>query len=97
MAQFTGVSDAELVTQIIDYGHEYTNGIAQSYGEVSYAELKSGTIQVNGQDVQTAPLSSIPKAREIALLLKERIQQGKFLLNKPAELLPSGRDDNDGQ
>ena len=97
MAQFTGVSDAELVTQIIDYGHEYTNGIAQSYGEVSYAELKSGTIQVNGQDVQTAPLSSIPKAREIALLLKERIQQGKFLLNKPAELLPSGRDDNDEQ
>ncbi len=95
MAQFTGVSDAELVTQVVDYGHDYTNGIAQTYGEVSYAQLKSGMIEVNGQKVTTAPLSSVPKAREIATLLKERIQQGKFLLNRPAELLPSGRDEHD--
>ncbi len=90
MARYTGVSDSDIVTQIIDYGHDYTNGISRSYGEVSYAELKSGEIRVNGKKVVTAPLSSVVKAREIAEILKTEIKTGKFLLNKPAELLPDG-------
>lgn len=90
MARFTGVSDEDLVTQVVDYGYDYTNGIARNYGEVSYAQLKSGTIVVNGKEVQTAPLSSIPKAREIAHLLKVQIENGTFLINRPAELLPDG-------
>ena len=92
MASYTGVSDDQLFTQVVDYGHDYTNGINRSYGEVSYAQLKSGEIEVNGKKVKTAPLSSMVKAREIAELLKKSISQGKFLLNKPAELLPDGRD-----
>ncbi len=88
MAAYTGVSDAELFTQVIDYGFDYSNGIARTYGEVSYAQLKSGTIQVNGKDVQTAPLSSLPMAREIAETLKAWMKDGKFLLNRPAQLLP---------
>jgi len=90
MAGYTGVSDNDLVTQVIDYGHDYTNGIARSYGEVSYAQLKSGEIIVNGKKVQTVPLSSMVKAREIAGILKRQIISGKFLLNRPAELLPDG-------
>lgn len=90
MAAYTGVSDAELSTQVVDYGYDYTNGIARSYGEVSYAELKSGTIIVNGKEVPTASLSSVVKAREIAELLKKEISGGTFLLNRPAELLPDG-------
>ena len=88
MAAYTGVSDAELFTQVIDYGFDYSNAIARTYGEVSYAQLKSGTIQVNGKDVQTAPLSSVPMAREIAETLKAWMKDGKFLLNRPAQLLP---------
>lgn len=91
MAAFTGVSDKEIFTQVVDYGHDYTNGIARSYGEVSYAQLKSGEIEVNGKKVATAPLSSVVKAREIAELLKKSIREGRFLLNQPAELLPDGR------
>lgn len=91
MAAFTGVSDAEIFTQIVDYGHDYTNGIGRSYGEVSYSQLKSGEIEVNGKKVVTSPLSSVVKAREIAELLKKSISDGKFLLNTPAELLPDGR------
>ena len=91
MALYTGVSDSDIVTQVIDYGHDYTNGIARSYGEVSYAQLKSGEITVNGKKVLTAPLSSIVKAREIANYLKTQIEDGRFLLNKPAELLPDGQ------
>ena len=88
MAAFTGISDEELFTQVVDYGHDYTNGIARSYGKVSYAELKSGTIIVNGQEVQTAPLSSVAKAREIAETLKDWIEQGSFTLHEPAMNLP---------
>ncbi|MDP3478979.1 MAG: homocysteine biosynthesis protein [Desulfoprunum sp.] len=90
MAAFTGVSDEEIFTQVIDYGHDYTNGIARNYGEVSYAQLKSGVIEVNGKEVQTAPLSSVVKAREIAEILKKWIGAGKFLLNRPAQTLPDG-------
>lgn len=89
MAKFTGVSDDDLFTQVVDYGHDYTNGIARSYGEVSYRDLKSGEIIVNGKPVITASLSSMVKAREIANILKRRIQQKDFFLNKPAELLPT--------
>lgn len=91
MAAYTGVSDSELFTQIVDYGHDYTNGIGRSYGEVSYAQLKSGEIVVNGKNVKTAPLSSVVKARAIAEILKKNISEGRLLLNKPAELLPDGR------
>ena len=91
MAACTGVSDAEIFTQVIDYGYDYTNGIARSYGQVSYAELKSGEIEVNGKKITTAPLSSIVKARAIAESLKKDISEGRFFLNRPAELLPDGR------
>lgn len=91
MAAFTGVSDEELFTQVVDYGYDYTNGIARTYGEVSYAQLKSGSIIVNGKEVTTAPLSSLPKARRIAEILKEQVASGAFLLNRPAETLPDGR------
>ncbi len=90
MAAFTGVGDDELFTQVVDYGHDYTNGISRNYGEVSYAQLKSGSIEVNGKEVQTAPLSSVVKAREIAGLLKKWIDSGKFFLNRPAQTLPDG-------
>ena len=90
MAAFTGVSDKDIYTQIVDYGHDYTNGIVRSYGEVSYAQLKSGSIIVNGKEVQTAPLSSVVKAREIATILKDWISSGRFLLSRPAETLPDG-------
>ena len=88
MAAFTGISDDELFTQVVDYGYDYTNGIARTYGEVSYAQLKSGKIVVNGEEVPTAPLSSVAKAREIAETLKDLIEQGSFTLHEPAMTLP---------
>ncbi len=93
MAAYTGVSDAEIFTQVIDYGYDYSNGIARNYGEVSYAQLKSGSIEVNGKQVPTAPLSSMVKAREIAETLKGWIRDRKFLLSQPIQLLP----DADGE
>jgi uncharacterized protein (DUF39 family) len=88
MASYTGVSDEQLFTQVVDYGNDYTNGIGRSYGKVSYAELKAGEIEVNGKKVVTVPLSSMVKAREIATTLKNWIQCGDFFLSEPAETLP---------
>ena len=88
MAAYTGVSDAEIFTQVVDYAYDYSNRINRNYGEVSYAQLKSGKIEVNGKDVATAPLSSVVRAREIAETLKQWIREGKFLLQQPVELLP---------
>jgi uncharacterized protein (DUF39 family) len=88
MARFTGISDEEIFTQIIDYGADYPKGEAASLGRVSYAELKSGTMRFNGQDVQTVPLSSYVRALEIAQILKGWIEKGRFLLTEPQETLP---------
>ena len=83
MAKFTAVSDEELFTQVVDYGHDYPHAISKSYGQISYAELKSGTIMIQGQEIPTVPLSSMIKARKIAMLLKESIKNGTFLLGEP--------------
>ena len=89
MARYTGVSDEEIFTQIIDYGNDYPLGQGKSLGQVSYAELKSGTIRFNRQDILTAPLSSYVKALEIAHILKKWIEEGDFLLSAPIEPLPA--------
>ncbi len=89
MARFTSISDEEIITQIIDYGVDYPKGEATSLGSVSYAELKSGTIRFNGQDIPTAPLSSYVKALEIARILKGWIEKGEFLLTEAQQMLPT--------
>jgi uncharacterized protein (DUF39 family) len=89
MARYTSVRDEDLVTQIVDYSDSYPNIKPGSLGEVNYKQLRSGKIEVQGKEVSTSPLSSYPKAREIANLLKEQISKGEFLLTEPVQLIPS--------
>ena len=89
IAAFTGISDDEIFTQVIDYGHDYPSGKAKRLAKVSYAQLKSGSIRFQGRDIHTVPLSSLVKAREIAETLKQRIAKGRFLLGEPQMRLPS--------
>jgi len=86
--QYTAISDEDIYTQIVDYGHDYANGVSKSYGQVSYAELKSGHINFKGEEVSTVPLSSVVRAREIAELLKKWIQKGRFIIGEPQFTLP---------
>jgi len=88
MARFTSVKDEDIYTQIVDYSHDYPQCEPRSLGEVNYAQLKSGIIRINGQDVPAFPLSSYSKAKEITEILKEWIQKGEFLLGEPQQLLP---------
>lgn len=86
IAEFTGISDNEIMTHIVDYGGDYPNGEQNSCGKVSYGELKSGTIRLNEQDVSTVPLSSVVRAREVAETLKKWIGQKGFTLWEPHDL-----------
>ena len=89
MARFTAVKDEDIYTQIYDYSMDYPKGVSKSLAEVSYKDLRSGTIIIDGRKVITAPLSSYYKARLIANTLKEWIESGKFLLGEPQQILPS--------
>lgn len=88
MATYTAVSDEEIFTQVVDYGHDYPNGIPKVYAEVSYAQLKSGTITINKKEVPTVPLSSYTRAKEIAGILKRWIIDGNLLLGEPQSPIP---------
>ena len=88
IVQYTAVTDEDLFTQVVDYGKDYPNGVSRSLGQVSYAQLKSGTIHIDGKAVKTVPLSSMVKARQVADTLKEWIQKGEFLLGEPQFTLP---------
>ncbi|RPH52367.1 MAG: hypothetical protein EHM85_02975 [Desulfobacteraceae bacterium] len=88
IASYTGISDDDIFTQITDYGNDYPNGISKSYGQVSYAQLKSGFITFRDKKIPTVPLSSFSKAREIADILKEWISKGRFFLGEPQFTLP---------
>ncbi len=84
----TAVTDADIVASIVDYSEAYPQRRPDILGEVNYAQLKSGRIEVQGKEVPTASLSSYTKAVEIAQSLKKWIQRGEFLLSEPVASLP---------
>jgi len=90
--RFASVSDHDLYAPVVDYSEAYGQRIPGNLGYTSYAELKSGKIVINGKEIPTAPLSSYPRAREIASTLKEWITKGAFNLTEPVKLLPSHKD-----
>jgi uncharacterized protein (DUF39 family) len=88
LAFFTGLSDSDIKAQIIDYGIDYPDGNPRSLGEVTYAELKSGYVNFRGKTIPSSPLSSYPKARQIALILKEWVKNG-FTIGVPQIQMPT--------
>jgi uncharacterized protein (DUF39 family) len=88
MARQTAVKDEDIYTQVYDYSMDYPKGVNNPLAEVSYKDLRSGAIIIDGKRVITAPLSSYYKARQIANILKEWIEGGKFILGEPQQTLP---------
>jgi uncharacterized protein (DUF39 family) len=85
---YTVVRDADIFAPVVDYSDAYPQRKPDILGEVSYAQLKSGKITVQGKEVPTASLSSYSKAVEIANTLKDWIQKGRFFLTEPVAPLP---------
>jgi uncharacterized protein (DUF39 family) len=86
--KYTAVTDVEIFAPVVDYSGAYPQRQPDILGEVSYAQLKTGQIEVRGKKVPTASLSSYPKAVEIARTLKDWIQEGAFTLTEPIAPLP---------
>ncbi len=93
MMKFVSVSDDELTAPVVDYSRFYPTGEGEALlGEVTYAQLKSGSIEVKGKQVPTGCFSSYSKAREVAEHLKSLIQGGGFLLTQPVAPLPGAKE-----
>ncbi len=85
IAKKAAICDADIVTEVIDYG--VCRRERPVLRKVTYEELKSGMIEIEGKEVPTSPLSSFYMANKVADALKSRIESGKFLLSLPVERL----------
>lgn len=94
---YAAKTDEELYAPIMDYSKAYPQGEGGNLGLVSYAQLKKGSIAIQGKEVPTAPVSSYPRAREISYTLKQWIEKGDFLLGEPSQLLPGPEADLQGK
>jgi uncharacterized protein (DUF39 family) len=89
VAFYAGVSDADITVPVKDYGHDYPNGIGRVLKKVTFAELISGVIDVEGVRSATVPLTSYSLSLEVADTLKEWIRNGSFTLTEPQEAIVS--------
>jgi len=85
LAAATAVRDEDIVTTIQDYAVGSRD--KPIVREVNYAELRSGSVQIDGKDVPTSSLSSFKNARKIANELKQWVKHGKFFVSMPVERL----------
>jgi uncharacterized protein (DUF39 family) len=84
----TCVRDRDILAPVIDYSDDYPQRTGKVVTQVSYEQLKSGEIQINGKTVQVGSMSSYYKALEIANLLADEIRRGDFQITKPMAPLP---------
>ena len=90
VAQRAAISDENLVAPTIDFS--IPRRVRPSFGLVSYAQLKSGSIILNGQKVRVAPLASLKLSLAVAEALKAEMEAGRFLLTEPVAPLPQDRE-----
>ncbi len=85
LAKKTAIKNDDILTDIVDYSVPRRD--RPILKQVSYKELESGYVEINGKKVKCSSLSSLFYARKIAETLKNWIKEGKFFLNPPAETL----------
>lgn len=86
IAATLALTDADLTATIFDYGVKRRS--RPSLGTVTYAQLRSGSIEIDGKRVPTGPISSLPKARRVAEELKRWVVEHRFTLAPPLQQLP---------
>ena len=83
MAKACSITNDQISTAVFDYSEQTRSRTVLR--EVTYAELRSGEIMIKGKQVPTSSLSSLPKARQIAEILKNKIIKGEFIIEKPVQ------------
>jgi L-aspartate semialdehyde sulfurtransferase len=77
----TAVRDEDISVDILDYG--VPGRSRPTVKKVTYAELRSGVVDLNGEEVRTSSLSSYRKARAVAEELKTWVEKGTIRLTLP--------------
>ena len=85
-AQAAARGDADLEAPVLDYG--IPRRVRPSFGRVSYAQLHTGTLQLQERSLRCAPAHSPRLAAEIAAMLVAQLQAGLFPLRLPLQPLP---------
>jgi L-aspartate semialdehyde sulfurtransferase len=83
------VQDRDIFAPVVDFS--IPRRVRPTFGLVSYEQLKSGKIKIEGRTVRVAPLASIYRSKQVAIELKETIDRGEFLLTEAVSLLPRDR------
>ena len=83
------VEDKDLVAPIVDFS--IPRRVRPTFGLVSYAQLKSGRITIEGRTVRVAPLASLHLSIQVAQELKQWIEAGRFNLTEPVCQIPMER------
>lgn len=83
------VLDKDIVAPVVDFS--IPRRVRPTFGLVSYAQLKSGKITIEGKTVRVAPLASIYLSRQVAEELKQWIEAGTFTLSESVGKIPVDR------
>jgi uncharacterized protein (DUF39 family) len=87
--KYCAIKDEEIVAPVMDFA--IPRRVRPTFGLVSYAQLKSGKITIEGKTVRTAPLASIYLSRQVAETLKQWIETGEFTLTEAVASIPMNR------
>jgi uncharacterized protein (DUF39 family) len=82
------VRDRDILAPVVDYSADYPQNTGKVLCYVSYEQLRTGRIEIEGKKVAVGSLSSYFKALEVAHLLADEIRRGDFLLAEPIARLP---------
>nr|WP_321352936.1 homocysteine biosynthesis protein [uncultured Methanoregula sp.] len=77
----TAVRDEDISVDILDYGAPSRS--RPVIRKATYAELRSGSVEINGEEIRTSSLSSFRKARQVAAELKGWVEKGTLQLSLP--------------
>ncbi|NET41038.1 homocysteine biosynthesis protein [Okeania sp. SIO2B3] len=83
------IQDQDIVAPVVDFS--IPRRVRPTFGLVSYAQLKSGRIKIEGKFVRCAPLASFFLSHQIALELKQWIKAGEFTLTESVAPIPMNR------
>lgn len=83
------VGDQDIVAPVVDFS--IPRRVRPTFGLVSYAQLKTGRITIEGKTIRTAPLASILLSRQVAQELKQWIEAGQFTLTESVASIPMNR------
>jgi uncharacterized protein (DUF39 family) len=86
VARAAAITDDKIFAPVLDYAVQ--SRARRPVKEVSYEQLRSGTIDINGKEVRTSGLSSYRKARAISQELKDWMLARKFYLSRPVDIFP---------